>query len=118
LTKIVVSSDLHLGITPPEVVEALAKDIAAEQPDLTVLAGDLGEGLINIVRCLALVRAVLGEVAMLAGNHDVWAREGHFEPSAVGARAAGGCARCWDALARRSRVAARGCGGRRLARLV
>jgi 3',5'-cyclic AMP phosphodiesterase CpdA len=77
LTKIVVTSDLHLGITEPEIIQALAADIAVERPDLTVLAGDLGEGLTNIMRCLALFRDVPGEVAVLAGNHDVWAREGH-----------------------------------------
>ncbi len=77
MTKIVVTSDPHLGITPPEIVEVLATDIAAEQPHLTVLAGDLGEGLSNFIRCLALFRGLPGEVAVLAGNHDVWAREGH-----------------------------------------
>ncbi len=77
MTKIVVTSDLHLGITPPEAVATLANDIAAEQPDLTVLAGDLGEGLSNIIACLALFRDLPGEVAVLAGNHDVWARQGY-----------------------------------------
>jgi predicted phosphohydrolase len=77
LTKIVVTSDLHLGITQPETVRRLAESIAAERPDLTVLAGDVGERLANFVSCLDLFRDMPGEVAVLAGNHDVWARAGH-----------------------------------------
>jgi 3',5'-cyclic AMP phosphodiesterase CpdA len=77
LTRIIVTSDLHLGITPPETVRHLADDIAAEGPDLTVIAGDVGERLTNFVACVELFRDVPGEVAVLSGNHDVWARGGH-----------------------------------------
>jgi predicted phosphohydrolase len=76
MTTLVVTSDLHLGITSEATVRALAQRIAAEQPDLTVLAGDLGEGLTNFRRCLALFASLPGQVAVLAGNHDVWATEG------------------------------------------
>ena len=76
MARVVVTSDLHLGITTEPELRALAEQIAAEQPDLTVLAGDIGEGLANIRACLRLFEHLPGQVAVLMGNHDIWAR-GH-----------------------------------------
>jgi hypothetical protein len=73
MTRIVVTSDLHLGITKQHEIEPLVAAIAAERPDLTVIAGDIGEGEANIRACLALFQGLPGEVAALGGNHDVWA---------------------------------------------
>lgn len=77
MSRIVVTSDLHLGITSEATLRSLAGGIADEQPALTVLAGDLGEPLANFHSCLRLFADLPGEVAVLAGNHDVWARVGH-----------------------------------------
>jgi predicted phosphohydrolase len=77
LARIIVTSDLHLGITTEQQVWAHAEQIAHEQPDLTVLAGDLGEGLSNIRACLRLFAQLPGQVAVLMGNHDVWAYQHH-----------------------------------------
>lgn len=74
MAKIVITSDLHLGITTTAELNTLVSTIATEQPDLTVLAGDIAEGLPNFVRCMKLFAQLPGEVAVLAGNHDVWAR--------------------------------------------
>lgn len=95
MPRIVVTSDLHLGITSAQTLRGLASDIADEQPDLTVLAGDIAEGLGNFAACLKLFAGLPGQVAVLAGNHDLWVRDGHssdelwerFLPEAV--RAAG-----------------------------
>lgn len=76
MTRVVVTSDLHLGITPAETLEAHAAAIQHEGPDLTVLAGDIGEGLDRFRACLDIFRSLPGAVAVLAGNHDVWARNG------------------------------------------
>ena len=73
MTKIVITSDLHLGITKREEIEPLVAAISAERPDLTVIAGDIGEGEANIRDCLALFKGMTGEVAVIGGNHDVWA---------------------------------------------
>lgn len=73
MSRIIVTSDLHLGITTEQEIRTLAEQIAAAQPDLTVLAGDLGEGLTNIRACLRLFAQLPGQVAVLMGNHDVWA---------------------------------------------
>jgi predicted phosphohydrolase len=53
------------------------EEIATEEPSLTVLAGDIGEGLPNIIACLKLFADLPGDIAVLAGNHDVWARAGY-----------------------------------------
>lgn len=76
---IVVTSDLHLGITKEAHISQLAKRIETEQPGLTVLAGDIGEGLQNFRACLSLFSRLPGTVAVLAGNHDVWARGYHSQ---------------------------------------
>jgi hypothetical protein len=76
MPRIVVTSDLHLGITSAEEIRALAERIRAERPALTVLAGDIGEPYEQFVACLDLFRGLPGEVAVLAGNHDVWTTDG------------------------------------------
>jgi hypothetical protein len=73
--KLAVTSDLHLPITKAERVAALADEVRAFGPDVFVIAGDLGEGYLDVERCLQLVRErVSCPVWVLAGNHDVWAR--------------------------------------------
>ncbi|MGZ3585250.1 MAG: metallophosphoesterase, partial [Ktedonobacterales bacterium] len=79
MPTIVVTSDLHLGITNEARIRQLAEYIETEQPDLTVLAGDIGEGLQNVRACLSLFSRLPGTVAVLAGNHDVWARGHHSQ---------------------------------------
>lgn len=76
MTRVVVTSDLHLGITTKDQIRFLRDRIAAEMPDITVLAGDIGERLPNVERCLRLFSDLPGQVTVLAGNHDVWARDG------------------------------------------
>jgi hypothetical protein len=63
-----------MGITSAATLRTLVNAIAAERPALTVLAGDIGEGLPNFVECLKLFAQLPGDVAVLVGNHDVWAR--------------------------------------------
>ncbi len=76
MAKIIVTSDLHLGITESALLNQLNMTIAAQRPDLTVLAGDLGEPLENFTDCLRIFAGLPGTAAVLPGNHDVWAREG------------------------------------------
>jgi hypothetical protein len=73
--KLAVTADLHLPITTAERIGALADSMRAFAPDAVVLAGDLGEGYLDVGRCLSLVRERVGcPVWVLAGNHDLWAR--------------------------------------------
>jgi 3',5'-cyclic AMP phosphodiesterase CpdA len=76
MPRIIVTSDLHLGITSAEQIRAMVERIHAEQPALTVLAGDIGEPFEEFVACLDLFRGLPGDVAVLAGNHDVWTTDG------------------------------------------
>ena len=77
MTHVVVTSDLHLGVTSVDQIHALRDHIACEQPDLTIVAGDVGECIENFVRSLALLRDLPGQLAVLPGNHDVWAYGSH-----------------------------------------
>src|SRR5262249_14605353 len=76
VSRVVITSDLHLGITGEDQIRPLTARIAAEEPDLTVLAGDIGEGVKNFARCLDLFTDLPGEVGVIAGTHDVWRRAG------------------------------------------
>lgn len=76
--KLAVTSDLHLPITKADRIAALASEMASFQPDAAVLAGDLGESLDDVVRCMKLFTDALAcPIWVLPGNHDVWARPGH-----------------------------------------
>jgi hypothetical protein len=74
--KLAFTSDLHLPMTPPTVIAQLAQEIAASEPDVLAVAGDIGEGLAAIEECLRiLTAAVLCPVVAVAGNHDLWLHE-------------------------------------------
>lgn len=77
--RLAVTSDLHYDLaghlTAPDTIEALARQIGRERPDLLILAGDLGHGVENFRRCVASFSGVARQVAVLAGNHDVWRDE-------------------------------------------
>jgi hypothetical protein len=72
--KLAVTVDLHLPITKPERIAALADEMNAFGPDVVVVAGDLGESHANVERCLQCLRErIRSPIWVLAGNHDVWA---------------------------------------------
>jgi hypothetical protein len=73
--KLAITSDLHLPITKPERITALADEVRDFGPDALVIGGDLGESYLDFERCLDLVRQRIPcPIWVLAGNHDVWAR--------------------------------------------
>jgi hypothetical protein len=76
--KLAITSDLHLPITKDERVSALGREVRAFGPDAFLVAGDLGESLSDVKRCLQLLREqVQAPIWVLPGNHDVWARPPH-----------------------------------------
>src|SRR5487761_2026463 len=75
MSRIVITSDLHLGITSADEIAPMIPAIAAEQPDLTIIAGDIGKRLADIHACLDMFAGLPGQVAALAGNHDLWAHD-------------------------------------------
>jgi 3',5'-cyclic AMP phosphodiesterase CpdA len=73
--KLAVTSDLHLPITSSAAIAELAREIAAQEPDSLVVAGDVGESLADVRRCLSLLKQLVEcPIWVLPGNHDLWAR--------------------------------------------
>ena len=75
MNRIVITSDLHLGITSADEIAPLIPAIEAEQPDLTIIAGDIGKRLADVRACLDMFAGLPGQIAALAGNHDLWAHD-------------------------------------------
>lgn len=72
MTRLVVTSDTHLGITSHWRVQRLVDEIRAEKPDIVAIAGDIGEGIDNIVAAMDMFSKLELPLAVVAGNHDVW----------------------------------------------
>jgi hypothetical protein len=73
--RLAVTADLHLPITPASVIANLAREIAAFEPDALVVAGDVGESMPDVERCLTILKDLVAcPVLVIAGNHDLWAR--------------------------------------------
>jgi 3',5'-cyclic AMP phosphodiesterase CpdA len=72
--RIAITSDLHYHPRWHEELERLAMHLTAQQPDLLVLAGDIGEPLNHFAEGLRVFQSVCKQRAALAGNHDVWHR--------------------------------------------
>jgi 3',5'-cyclic AMP phosphodiesterase CpdA len=78
--KIVVTSDLHYPTTTAETMRQFASKIASEHPAIIVLAGDLGETLVDFTNFPEAIRFIKDacpntDVLVLAGNHDLWVPE-------------------------------------------
>jgi hypothetical protein len=72
MTRLVVTSDTHLGITSMPRIAELVKSIEREKPDAVAIAGDVGEGRENFGLVLDEFRHLEVPIALVAGNHDVW----------------------------------------------
>ncbi len=78
--RIVVTSDLHYCAWHQAQVDAFLPQVAALEPDLLVLAGDVAEGPDWFDACLGRFAALGCPRAVIAGNHDVWSRLGKGGP--------------------------------------
>ncbi len=71
--KLAFTSDLHLSITPRDVIVELAEQIAVFAPEAVAVAGDIGESLAAIEECLTILKQTTKcPVLAVAGNHDLW----------------------------------------------
>src|SRR5215831_8319808 len=70
---IAVTADLHWGHQPRgmEATRLLLSFLEARPPDLLVLAGDIGTGVL-FGDCLARFAGLPCRKALVPGNHDVW----------------------------------------------
>jgi predicted MPP superfamily phosphohydrolase len=75
MTRIVVTSDIHYGITQLDAVEQLIGEIATLKPDAVAVAGDIGEPFPNFTRVLDVIAQLGLPTAIVPGNHDVWNRD-------------------------------------------
>lgn len=82
MTKILITADIHYGITRREQFAELQNAILTEQPDVVLVAGDIGEGLQNIQDCLRGLQCLACPVGIIAGNHDLWLRDYEVRDSA------------------------------------
>jgi len=69
--KLAITCDLHLPKTPADTIIKLVADIAAENPDAIILAGDIGESSSDTASCVSLFRPIQCPVLVIAGNHDL-----------------------------------------------
>jgi len=74
--RLAVTSDLHLPITAPTTIADIAGAIARFVPHAVVIAGDVAESVKDLAHCLELFRQIVScPIWVLAGNHDLWARD-------------------------------------------
>ncbi len=72
--RIAITSDIHFFPQWADQIKRLADVLQARQPDLLILAGDIGEPLDMFAEGLRLFTSVASQRAAVAGNHDVWHR--------------------------------------------
>lgn len=70
--KLAIASDLHLPKTPAETINKLVSEIATENPDAIIIAGDMGESSRDTAACLSLFRPIPCPFLVSAGNHDLF----------------------------------------------
>jgi predicted phosphohydrolase len=71
--RIAVTADLHWGVHADgdAATRLLVAELTADQPDLLVIAGDIGAG-DEFAPCLELFAQLPSRKALVPGNHDVW----------------------------------------------
>jgi len=75
MAKIIITADLHFFPRNQSPISQAAENIAAEEPDYLVLAGDIGETSIDIhyfQHCIEIFTALGLKVGIIAGNHDLY----------------------------------------------
>lgn len=70
--RLAVTSDIHVDLNGPTVLEALAERVRAVAPDVLVIAGDIATGAPTWLRTLLTLKHAVPELLVVAGNHDVW----------------------------------------------
>jgi predicted MPP superfamily phosphohydrolase len=74
--RILVTADLHAEVSGLETIRRLVAGMSRESPDLVILAGDLGNPSRVFDQCLGCFARLGAPVAVLPGNHDLWASLG------------------------------------------
>lgn len=66
-------TDLHFGEAPPALVESLAADVRAQQPDAVLVSGDLSlrARAVEFAEAWRFLAGLGGPVLAVPGNHDI-----------------------------------------------
>lgn len=72
--RLVFTSDIHVDLNGPDCTRALARRFRELRADVAVVAGDIATDRDILLRTLTELRAAVGELLVLPGNHDVWCR--------------------------------------------
>lgn len=75
--KIIITADLHYGITGHSTICDMVHHLSAESPDVVVLAGDQATDADRFGQLLQIFRSSLPDtpILVLSGNHDLWCGE-------------------------------------------
>jgi 3',5'-cyclic AMP phosphodiesterase CpdA len=76
--RIVATADIHYAEQWEPAFSQLSQSISDENPDVLLIAGDLGEPLASFEAALALFDHLSCPKGVVAGNHDVWHRDGPY----------------------------------------
>ena len=70
--RLAVTSDIHIDLNGPAVLDALCARIREVRPDVLIVAGDIATGATTFLSTLLALRPCAPEMLVVAGNHDVW----------------------------------------------
>ncbi len=70
--RVLITSDLHLETTGIATIRRLVAGIEREEPDLLVIAGDIGNPSQLFEKCLSAFLPLDCPIAVLPGNADLW----------------------------------------------
>ena len=70
--RLAVTSDIHIDLNGPAVLDALAERVRTVAPDVLLLGGDIATGATTWLTTLLKLRPLVPHLLVLAGNHDVW----------------------------------------------
>ena len=73
--RIAVTADLHLGITQEANLIKMLDRVNSRDPDVFIIAGDIGESVNLFERALRIARTKTNvPIIVIPGNHDLWNR--------------------------------------------
>jgi len=70
--RLAFTSDIHIDINGPNVLEALVARVRDVRPDVLLVAGDIATGAPTLLATLLALKAEVPHLLLTAGNHDVW----------------------------------------------
>lgn len=70
--RLAVTSDIHVDLNGPAVLDALAQRVRTVSPDVLLIGGDIATGATTWLSTLLTLRPLVPHLLVIAGNHDVW----------------------------------------------